>query len=137
MSSPCVNLQPIIVNMSVCQLSPIPPLTLFSSPYVINEPSWCCKPNSHIILQDISSGKRYEIGAQPCYLIGRNEKSNVIIEDLQVSRCHAAILYHSDGSSYLMDLSSAHGTYIGDNRLEPYTPTIINRFSILRFVIFF
>jgi hypothetical protein len=137
MSFSCLNLEPIIVNISMCQLSPIPPVTLFSSPYVINQPSWCCKPNSLIVLQDTSSGKRYEIGAQPCYLIGRNEKSNVIIEDLLVSRCHAAILYHSDGSSYLMDLSSAHGTFIGDSRLAPYTPTIINRYSIIRFIMLF
>ena len=115
------------------QLSPISPVNLFSSPYTLNKPTWCVKPRHMAILEDIMNGQTYALGMEPFHTIGRNEKSTIVIENLLVSRCHAALLHHTSGEFYLIDLSSAHGTYIGHSRLEPYVPTIVRKGSIMRY----
>lgn len=135
----CLKLRPIIENMSnmtVQQLCPIPPNMLLSSPFTLAKPDWCIEPKHRVIFHELCRDVTHEIGKNPYYLVGRNEKSNIVIEDLFVSRCHAALLHSNDGNIYLIDLASAHGTYIGQYRLVPYTPTLVDRHSIIKCVMY-
>ena len=39
------------------------------------------------------------------------------LEHASISRQHALLCFREDGSAVLMDLDSAHGTYVGSERL--------------------
>lgn len=135
----CPKLQLSLLDHSfrLQQLSPILPPLLFSSTYTINKPDWCQIPSHKIHFLQIGSDFSFDIGKEPFYTIGRNIKSSIIIEDLMMSRCHAVILHGSNGETYLMDLSSSHGTFIGKQKLIPYTPTLISKAAIIRYLIYF
>lgn len=46
---------------------------------------------------------------------------------------HAAILHHSSGDSFLVDVGSAHGTFVNGVRMLPSIPVKLRRGSLLRF----
>lgn len=123
------------VSSTLDHLSPIP--EIISSPFVINKPSWCVISPLHrtksFHLLEIKSGHAYNMNEKASLIIGRNEKASIIIENLYVSRCHAAILHHYSGDFYIIDLGSTHGTFIFERRLEPYTPTRVNIHAIISF----
>ena len=116
------------------QLLPMSPTTLFSSPYSINIPGWCVTPKHEQEIEEISagSGRKIFLGNSAYHIIGRNEKASIMIENLMVSRRHAALLHHVSGEYYLVDLDSAHGSYIGKVKLTPYVPTLLKNGSIMR-----
>lgn len=49
--------------------------------------------------------------------------ADVIVSTNTVSRLHAAIVHHSDGRIYLIDLKSTHGTLLDDQRVAYHKPT--------------
>ena len=114
-------------------LPPIPPPFLFKSQYEVNKPSWCQSPNIQLQFEEIGSTKIREIGNESFLLIGRNDRCSIILDDLMVSRCHALLLNTSKGDSYLIDVNSTHGTYLGNHKLIPFVPTLIKKCSIIRF----
>lgn len=101
------------------------------------------------------------IDEKKCYLFGRNKQLNDFsIDHASCSRVHAALVYHKDlNISYLVDLGSskqikmmkffefgpffnlmlfffsllAHGTYIGNLRLEAHKPTQLQMNSVFHF----
>lgn len=132
-SNICLSSIEKVANEELYQLAPIDPVSLLISPFQINKPDWCAMPIGKINFYELGNNKIFDLGTRPFYIIGRSEKSNIVIEDLMVSRCHAVLLHSSCGESYIIDLGSAHGTYIGTSRLTPYTPTLIRRCSVLSF----
>jgi ABC-type transport system substrate-binding protein/pSer/pThr/pTyr-binding forkhead associated (FHA) protein len=50
--------------------------------------------------------------------IGRAEDNNVIVEDAEMSRHHAEIILHPDGSAEIKDRGSRSGTFVNDQRVE-------------------
>ena len=116
-------------------LSQIPPCFLMNGPFNIRKPAWCQQPEvgRTVIFEEIQSRKTKNVENQAFYIIGRNERAHIVLDDLMVSRCHAVLLHNGNGESYLLDLGSSHGTYIGSSRLTPYTPTLIKKCSIIRF----
>jgi pSer/pThr/pTyr-binding forkhead associated (FHA) protein len=54
-------------------------------------------------------------------LIGRSLEAPVSIDDLKVSRIHAAV-DHVHGQFFLVDLGSTNGTYLNGRRVETRTP---------------
>lgn len=63
--------------------------------------------------------------------IGATKKDEVDLtpygaQDRGVSRVHAHI-HLEDGYIYITDLDSKNGTYVGGERLEPHTPTILSK----------
>lgn len=65
------------------------------------------------------------IDEKKCYLFGRNAQfCQFVLDHASCSRVHSALVYHKFlNITYLVDLGSSHGTYIGSVRLEPHKPT--------------
>jgi hypothetical protein len=113
---------------------PIPLSRLFNEPYDVVKPSWCGIPNISLHFEEIGTLKSREIGNEPFQLIGRNDRCHIILNDVMVSRCHAILLHTNSGDSYLLDINSSHGTYLGNIRLTPFVPTLIKKGnSVIRF----
>lgn len=70
-----------------------------------------------------------------CYLFGRNPELNDFrIDHSSCSRVHAALVYHKHlNLTYLVDLGSTHGTFIGNIRLEGHKPTVVQIGSVFHF----
>lgn len=64
------------------------------------------------------------------FVIGRND-SNFNISDQRISRQHVEISLH-EGKFFVTDLESRNGTFIGETRLPPRTPTPMNGLTIVR-----
>mmetsp|Transcript_845 Transcript_845/g.1419 ORF Transcript_845/g.1419 Transcript_845/m.1419 type:complete len:301 (+) Transcript_845:180-1082(+) len=114
-------------------LTPIAPPFLMPRPYEITKPVWCQSPSNRVKFEECGTGRERDIGEEAFYVIGRNERCSIILEELMVSRCHAVLLHSGVGDVYLIDLGSSHGTFIGTHRLIPYTPTLVKRHSVMRF----
>ncbi|MCX6391535.1 MAG: FHA domain-containing protein [Actinobacteria bacterium] len=54
---------------------------------------------------------------QPRETIGRAGEASILLDDVTVSRRHAAIEEEADGR-YLVDLASLNGTYVNHRRIE-------------------
>lgn len=68
------------------------------------------------------------------YLIGRNAAvCDIVLQHLSISRLHAAIVHHEKGATYVVDLRSAHGTFVDGMRLTALTPTLVSHGSIIKF----
>ncbi|XP_014216322.1 nuclear inhibitor of protein phosphatase 1 [Copidosoma floridanum] len=65
------------------------------------------------------------VDEKKCYLFGRNHQLNdFCIDHASCSRVHAALVYHKFlNRTFLIDLGSTHGTFIGNMRLESDKPT--------------
>lgn len=61
------------------------------------------------------------------FIIGKNAgKADGIINDNSISRIHAKIEIINDNCYVIEDLNSKNGTYVNDERLNPYEKIIIN-----------
>lgn len=91
-------------------------------------PSWAGKPPVGLHLDVLKVDKLIQklmIDEKKCYLFGRNpELNDFCIDHASCSRVHAALVYHKNlNRTFLVDLGSTHGTFIGSIRLEPNKPT--------------
>jgi predicted component of type VI protein secretion system len=55
--------------------------------------------------------------------IGRGDENDLVIGYTAVSRNHALVTYNQ-GRYYVTDLNTGNGTYLGEDRLVPNTPTL-------------
>ncbi|KDO19458.1 hypothetical protein SPRG_15363 [Saprolegnia parasitica CBS 223.65] len=68
------------------------------------------------------------------FVFGRNALvCDIVLEHCSISRMHACLVHHSDGSAYIVDLGSCHGTFMDAEKLEPLRPTLITHGAQLRF----
>ena len=97
-----------------------------------------------IILQPVcDSVNRFgpvDLTSRAVFRIGRSPQSDVPLMHVTSSRRHAMLFHHTNGSSYLVDCGSAHGTYINGVRVTStpndsnvVVPTRVRRGSIIRF----
>lgn len=91
-------------------------------------PNWAGKPPVGLHL-DVLKGDRLVqklmIDQKKCYLFGRNkEMCDFAVDHQSCSRVHAAFVYHKSlQKSFLVDLGSTHGTFIGNIQIESHKPT--------------
>jgi hypothetical protein len=78
--------------------------------------------------------------SQSVFRVGRSPQSDVQLMHVTSSRRHAMLFHHSNGSCYLVDCGSAHGTYINGIRVTSapnegnvVVPTRVRRGSMVRF----
>ncbi len=71
-----------------------------------------------VIHKGPAKGSRYLITTQGC-TIGRSHDSDIFLDDVTVSRKHAAISFLSNASVFeIVDSSSLNGTYINSQSIE-------------------
>lgn len=71
------------------------------------------------------------------FIIGKNPgKADGIIKDNSISRMHAKIEMINESCYVIEDLNSKNGTYVNDERLNPYEKVVINIGDKLKFSIF-
>lgn len=68
-----------------------------------------------VLVSGVGQGSSFAV--EGTVSIGRNPDSGILLEDLQVSRRHALIEQRADGT-FLRDLGSGNGTYIGLERVQ-------------------
>lgn len=68
------------------------------------------------------------------HIFGRQfQTCDFVLDHQSVSRQHAAVVPHKNGSIYVIDLGSAHGTFVANERLTKNTPVELEVGQSLRF----
>ncbi|PIN13268.1 Nuclear inhibitor of phosphatase-1 [Handroanthus impetiginosus] len=100
-------------------------------------PDWAIEPRSGVfyldvikegeVLDKINLDKRRHI-------FGRQfHTCDFVLDHQSVSRQHAAVVPHKNGSIYVIDLGSAHGTFVANERLTKDSPVELEVGQSLRF----
>ncbi|MFB0508191.1 MAG: FHA domain-containing protein [Thermodesulfobacteriota bacterium] len=90
--------------------TPTRPIVLFKSGRKGKESLGKGPPGKLIVIYGTPLGKQYGLGRKRM-LIGRTDRSDIVIDDSSVSREHASI-ERKDGRFILEDLKSTNGTFI-------------------------
>jgi len=107
-------------------------------------PSWAVPARGEARLEPVCDSVDrqgpVDLTSRAVFRIGRSPQSDVPLMHITSSRRHAMLFHHSNGSCYLVDCGSAHGTYINGVRVTStpndsnvVVPTKIRRGSIVRF----
>lgn len=100
-------------------------------------PDWAIEPRAGVyylevlkdgeVLDQINLDRRRHI-------FGRQfHTCDFVLDHQSVSRQHAAVIPHKNGSIYVIDLGSAHGTFVANERLTKDTPVELEVGQSLRF----
>ncbi|CAA7407804.1 unnamed protein product [Spirodela intermedia] len=100
-------------------------------------PDWAIEPRPGVyylevlkdgqVLDSINLDKRRHI-------FGRQQPTcDFVLDHLSVSRQHAAVVPHKNGSVYVIDLGSVHGTFVANERLKKDIPVELEIGQSLRF----
>lgn len=107
-------------------------------------PSWAVPASGEARLEPVCDSVDrqgpVDLSSQAIFRVGRSPQSDVQLLHVTSSRRHAMIFHHSNGSCYLVDCGSAHGTYINSvrvtstpNKGNVVVPTRVRQGSIVRF----
>ena len=117
--------QPPAVQEAPRALAPMP-----AKPAPFAVPEWCAAPQGAasaqlLVWRDAALVDTIPLGGKHFFVVGRNtETCDIALEHASASRHHAAVLHHRSGAIYLLDLGSAHGTFLNGDRLPPKEPTL-------------
>jgi len=103
---------------------------------IYKPPTWSSTPIYPYKLDVLKSGAIIEalsIDKKPYYLIGRLPQCDIELAHPSISRQHAVIQHRDDGTVYVYDLKSTHGTKIGKISLKPHTYCILRIGDMVRF----
>ncbi|XP_051133961.1 protein phosphatase 1 regulatory inhibitor subunit PPP1R8 homolog [Andrographis paniculata] len=100
-------------------------------------PDWAIEPRPGVYYLDVV--KEGEVIGQinldkRKHIFGRQfHTCDFVLDHQSVSRQHAAVVPHKNGSIYVIDLGSAHGTFVANERLTKDTPVELESGQSLRF----
>lgn len=105
-------------------------------------PMWCVVPNEDDLIRDLGIYRniikegvkdrimRVLLGRRAWVLLGRRDKPaagtiepDIGLGSVRASRKHAVLFRNWKGQVFLVDLGSAHGSYLGGKKLKPHCPT--------------
>ncbi|GAV84875.1 FHA domain-containing protein [Cephalotus follicularis] len=100
-------------------------------------PDWAIEPRPGVYyLQVLKDGEvldRINLDRRR-QIFGRQiHTCDFVLDHQSVSRQHAAVIPHKSGSIYVIDLGSAHGTFVANERLTKDTPVELEVGQSLRF----
>mmetsp|Transcript_2787 Transcript_2787/g.4214 ORF Transcript_2787/g.4214 Transcript_2787/m.4214 type:complete len:434 (+) Transcript_2787:372-1673(+) len=92
------------------------------SSQVIEAPSWAVPARGEAILEPISDSRRLhppiDLTSKAVFHIGRSDMSDLQLLHCASSRLHAILFHHPNGSCYVVDCGSAHGTFVNGVRVK-------------------
>ncbi|XP_052204825.1 uncharacterized protein LOC127809782 [Diospyros lotus] len=103
-------------------------------PYTI--PDWSGPPSHQYFLEVLKEGSIidqlhiYEKGA---YMFGRVDLCDFVLEHPTISRFHAVLQFKRNGSAYLYDLGSTHGTFVNKNEVKKRVYVDLHVGDVIRF----
>ncbi|KAK9267182.1 hypothetical protein L1049_009602 [Liquidambar formosana] len=100
-------------------------------------PDWAIEPRPGVyyleVLKDGEVLDRINLDKRR-HIFGRQlHTCDFVLDHQSVSRQHAAVIPHKNGSIYVIDLGSAHGTFVANERLTKDTPVELEVGQSLRF----
>ncbi|TKY72287.1 Nuclear inhibitor of protein phosphatase 1 [Spatholobus suberectus] len=100
-------------------------------------PDWAIEPRPGVfyleVLKDGQVLDRINLDRRR-NLFGRQiQTCDFVLDHQSVSRQHAAVIPHKNGSIYVIDLGSAHGTFVANERLTKDSPVELEVGQSLRF----
>lgn len=91
------------------------------TPPTYEAPSWAVKATGESRLEPVCDSvgrqKSVDLTSRAVFRVGRSPQSDVQLMHVTSSRRHAMLFHHTNGSCYLVDCGSAHGTYINGVRI--------------------
>jgi len=88
----------------------------------VEPPSWAVPARGESILEPVNGGLHVQapvnLGTEACFRFGRSESSDVQLLHSTSSRHHAILFHHPNGSCYIIDCGSSHGTYVNGVRVR-------------------
>jgi len=92
----------------------------------IEPPTWAVKANGEARLEPVgltaSTHDPMDLSSNPCFQVGRSPSSDMQLIHPTSSRKHALIFHHPNGSCYVVDCGSSHGTFVNGVRVA--SPTL-------------
>ncbi|KAG8647549.1 protein phosphatase 1 regulatory inhibitor subunit PPP1R8 homolog isoform X2 [Manihot esculenta] len=100
-------------------------------------PDWAIEPRAGVyyleVLKDGEVLDRINLDRRR-HIFGRQSHTcDFVLDHQSVSRQHAAVIPHKNGSIFVIDLGSAHGTFVANERLTKDTPVELEVGQSLRF----
>lgn len=106
-------------------------------------PAWAVPANGESRLEPITDTQMrqssVDLTARAVFRVGRSPQADIQLFHDNSSRRHAMLFHHSNGSCYLVDCGSAHGTYVNGRRVQSppnggvVIPYKVRRGSMIRF----
>ncbi|KAJ1428626.1 SMAD/FHA domain superfamily [Sesbania bispinosa] len=100
-------------------------------------PDWAIEPRPGVfyleVLKDGQVMDRINLDKRRNIFGRQIQTCDFVLDHLSVSRQHAAVVPHKNGSVYVIDLGSAHGTFVANERLTKDSPVELEAGQSLRF----
>lgn len=114
-----------------------------TSPLLIEPPRWAVPAKGEARLEPVcealGSHPTIYLTRRPCIRVGRSPTNDLQLLHCTSSRRHALVFHHPNGSCYVVDCGSAHGTYINGQRISSthvcgrVVPHRVRRGALIRF----
>ena len=91
------------------------------------------------VCEALGTHSAVDLTSRSCFRIGRSPSSDVQLFHGTSSRRHALLFHHPNGSCYVVDCGSAHGTYVNGVRVRStpsagmVIPHLVRRGALVRF----
>ena len=113
----CMHVFVVPVTHNMSSISPLScVLSTLSSLYL---PHIITIPTKHQpVCESLGIQQPIDLTRRACFRVGRSPNSDVRLLHATSSRRHALLFHHPNGSCYVVDCGSAHGTYVNGVRVK-------------------